>query len=472
MLSVLVVEDDSTVREACDLIATDIGFEVRVADSLQAARLALEAYPIDIVLLDLRLGSENGLALLEHLQVEYSQITVIVMTAFATVGSAVVALRAGAFDYIQKPFTVEELTSVLESAAHRPLFNAEAGSVQEDLPAARSLLPLADRSPAMEKISRIVSKIAFASHPVLIVGEPGTGKEVVARSIHLNGPNSSSPFVPIACGSLSEDAIEEILFGPSHRELIPAGDPTTGALFSTPGSTIFLDEIGSLSLPVQTRLLRVLEEKRLWTNGTHEACPMTARILASSTCELDERVKTGQFRRDLFLRLNVVNLRLPPLRERKVDIPVLSAHILDRVASESKRKYRLGKSAIRPLMEYDWPGNVRELEHAIEYACVISSGAELHLCDFPKYIQDHNRADAVSLPFRQDTLDNLVELDGEDGRLKGDVVVPMAEIEKKAILNTLRQLRGDKLLAAKLLGIGKTTLYRKLREYELDPEEW
>jgi two-component system response regulator HydG len=462
--SLLVVEDDQTVREACQVIAVDLGFEVWTADSIQTAILALQAHAIDIVLLDVRLGPDNGLALLDQLRAEYSNILVIVMTAFASVSSAVVALRAGAIDYIQKPFSIEELTSVLESAAHRPLFEAETERVQGGL-RANGLVPLADRSSSMGKIIRIVSRIAFASHPVLIVGEPGTGKEVVARSIHLNGPNASGPFISMSCSS-SEGAIAKLLLGTTPYSPITGGYKAHDVDAPSNG-TIFLDEIGDLPLGLQARLLCVLEEKRMWADASGRA--MSARVFASSTCDLNEMVRAGSFRKDLFLRLNVVNLRLPPLRERKTDIPLICAQILARIAHESKRTYRLGKNAIRPLMEYDWPGNVRELEQAIEYACVVASGAELHLCDFPENIHDYDHLGAVSL-LTEHAFDNLVEPDRQDGGLN-DVALPMAEIEKNAILNTLRQVDGDKLLAARLLRIGKTTLYRKLKEYECGSDD-
>lgn len=272
----------------------------------------------------------------------------------------------------------------------------------------------------------------------------------------------------IACDGLLESTIERILFGTGPCEPITGTSSNTGALVSKASGTIFLEEIGNLSIALQTRLLRVLDEKRLCAPGTFASYPITARIMASSTCDLMEKVQSGHFRKDLFLRLNVVNLRLPPLRERKVDIPLITASILERVASESKREYKLGKSAIRPLMEYDWPGNVRELEHAIEYACVVSSGAELHLCDFPKYIQDQHHIDKTAPPTLQAPSRDVVDHTGEEKGFTDGGVLPMSEIEKQAILNTLRQLKGDKLLTAKLLGIGKTTLYRKLKGYGLD----
>jgi two-component system response regulator HydG len=317
----------------------------------------------------------------------------------------------------------------------------------------------------MEKLYRILSKVAFSTHPVLILGESGTGKEMVARCIHDNGPNAAKPFIPVDCGSLVPTLIESELFGHVKGAFTGANRAKTGLLASAAGGTVFLDEIGELPLDLQTKLLRALQEKEVRPVGATHSVPIDARILAATNRDLAHMVQTGRFRKDLFFRLNVVNLSIPPLRERKADIPLLGAHILERMCRESGRAYTFADDVLPLLMTFDWPGNVRELEHAIERACALSSGPVLHLGDFPTQLQNHH------LDLQH--LDGHALLAGADGLDTAAVspernsVVSIAELEKQAILNTISQLNGDKLEAARLLGIGKTTLYRKLKEYGL-----
>jgi two-component system response regulator HydG len=313
----------------------------------------------------------------------------------------------------------------------------------------------------MEKLYRILSKVAFSTHPVLVLGESGTGKELVARSIHFNGPNASKPFVPVDCGSLVSSLIESELFGHVKGAFTGADRAKEGLLVSAEGGTVFLDEIGELPLDLQAKLLRALQEKEVRPVGATQARPISARVLAATNRDLAAMVEQGRFRKDLFFRLNVVNLRIPPLRERRSDIPLLAMHFLAQMERESGVERTFSDESLRVMAEYDWPGNVRELENAIERACALSSGPVLHIGDLPTQLQDFRMqrvaAEETALP-----------ADGVSRNTKGtteDGIVSIAEMEKQAILGTIRQLKGDKLLAAKLLGIGKTTLYRKLKEY-------
>jgi two-component system response regulator HydG len=388
------------------------------------------------------------------------------MTAFATVGSAVEAMRTGAGDYLTKPFTLEDLSTTLERAAHRRTFDHESRLLRERLRTGVGMGNLVGRSPAMEKLYRILSKVAFSTHPVLILGESGTGKELVARSIHDNGPNAAKPFIPVDCGSLVPTLIESELFGHVKGAFTGANRSKTGLLASAAGGTVFLDEIGELPLDLQTKLLRALQEKEVRPVGSNQSVPIDARILAATNRDLAHMVETGRFRKDLFFRLNVVNLSIPPLRERKADIPLLGAHILERLRRDNGRSYTFAEDVLPLLMTFDWPGNVRELEHAIERACALSSGPVLHLGDFPTQLQNHHidlqNLDAHSIFATEGDLDAGSERSS---------VVTIADLEKQAILNTITQLKGDKLMAARLLGIGKTTLYRKLKEYGLGDDQ-
>jgi two-component system response regulator HydG len=312
----------------------------------------------------------------------------------------------------------------------------------------------------MEKVYRILSKVAFSTHPVLILGESGTGKELVARAIHNNGPNAAKPFIPVDCGSLVPTLIESELFGYVKGAFTGANRSRDGLLAAAEGGTVFLDEIGELPLDLQAKLLRALQEKEVRPVGATHAVPISARVLAATNRDLGEMVAQGLFRKDLYFRLNVVNLKIPPLRERRKDIAVLAAHFLERRHRETGVMHSFSEDATRLLTEYDWPGNVRELEHAIERACALSSGPVLSMVDLPTQLQDFR--------MHRDAAHLLTDDGAGNGHASaGSGIVSIADMEKQAILGTIRQLQGDKLMAARLLGIGKTTLYRKLKEYGL-----
>jgi len=461
-LHLLIVDDDLPVRTACAEIAGGLGFATRTADSVSAARSALALGPADLVLLDLRLPGGGGLMLLEEIRATHPQTVVLVMTAYPTVTSAVEVMRIGAINYLSKPFSLEELSTVLESAAEHRTLDVESRLLREHLRSTSGVGDLIGHSPAMEKLYRILSKVAHTTHPVLILGESGTGKELVARSIHNHGSNADKPFIPVDCGSLVPSLIESELFGYVKGAFTGANRSRTGLLAAADGGTVFLDEIGELPLDLQARLLRALQEKEIRPVGSNQAVPINARILAATNRDLAAMVENGQFRKDLFFRLNVVNLSIPPLRERKDDIPLLAAHILERIQHESGLTYTFADDSLRLMMDYDWPGNIRELEHAIERVCALSSGPILHMNDFPTQMQNHRNHHMHSE--RESVRSN----GGRNHTTEPEPqVLSIAEMEKNAILSTIRQLRGDKLMAARLLGIGKTTLYRKLKEYGL-----
>jgi two-component system response regulator HydG len=458
-----------------------------------SARAILKQIPIDLLLLDLKLPGGGGLLLLEETRALHPETVVVVMTAYATVSSAVEAMRIGAADYLTKPFAVEELTAMLARASQRRQVDRESRLLRERLRSQSGDGHIIGSSPEMEKLYRILSKVAFSAHPVLILGESGTGKEMVARSIHSNGPNANKPFVPVDCGSLVPTLIESELFGHVKGAFTGANRSKEGLLAAAEGGTVFLDEIGELPLDLQAKLLRALQEKEVRPVGATHAVPISARVLAATNRDLAVMVEQGKFRKDLYFRLNVVSLRIPPLRNRRNDIPILAQHFLKRIERETGRERIFSDEALRLMTEFDWPGNVRELENAIARACALSSGPVLHMDDFPTQLQEFRmQAQQSLLDQRQQQLQaqqaearpgqgpgqssgqspipgtgrhvgmndtSLTQLDG-----RGEIV-SIAELEKQAILNTIRQLNGDKLMAARLLQIGKTTLYRKLKEY-------
>jgi DNA-binding NtrC family response regulator len=466
-LHLLVVDEDAAIRSACCEIATDLGFVPQTVSSMEAARSLLRGQSVDILLLDLRTPLEEGLGLVQEIKTLNPGLVVVVMTAFATVPAAVEAMRNGAADYLTKPFAMDELAAVLERALEqineRRTTEGASRRLRESLRSGQGLGNMIGRSPEMDKLYRILAKVAQSSHPVLILGESGVGKELVARSIHANGSHADRPFVPIDCGSLVPTLMESELFGYVKGAFTGANRSKEGLLASAQGGTVFLDEIGELPLDLQAKLLRALQEKEVRpVGGTHRVA-INVRILAATNRNLAVMVEQGRFRKDLYYRLSVVNLRIPPLRERKQDIPLLAAHFLERMARETGTTHTLSDDALRTLVEYEWPGNVRELEHSLDRACTLSSGPVLHLGDLPTQLQNfhlqHRRPLAVSAAGTGTPAANRTP------------VLPLAQLEKQAILDTLRKLNGDKLLAARLLGIGKTTLYRKLKEYGISPGE-
>ena len=323
-----------------------------------------------------RPGSNQGLELVSEVKLLYPQTSVIAMTASGSVNAAVEAMRCGASDYLTKPFAMDELSTVLDRAAASHLTDTATRQLRERLRLSQGLGAMIGRSGEMEKLYRILSKVAQSTHPVLVLGESGTGKELVARTIHAYGPNSQKPFLPVDCGSLVPTLIESELFGYVKGAFTGANRSKDGLLVSAEGGTVFLDEIGELSLDLQAKLLRALQEKEVRPVGATHRVPIKARIVAATNRDLAVMVEKGTFRKDLFYRLNVVNLRLPSLRDRREDIPLLAAHFLDRISREHGTKFTLSDEALRTMMRHDWPGNVRELENSVERACALSSGPD------------------------------------------------------------------------------------------------
>jgi DNA-binding NtrC family response regulator len=462
-LHLLVVDEDAAIRSACCEIAADLGFVPQTVSSIEAARTLLRDQGIDILLLDLRTPLEEGLGLLHEIKALNAGLVVVVMTAFATVPAAVEAMRTGAADYLTKPFAMDELAAVLERAAERRTVEGVSRRLRESLRSGQGLGNMIGRSPEMDKLYRILAKVAQSSHPVLILGESGVGKELVARSIHSNGPHADRPFVPIDCGSLVPTLMESELFGYVKGAFTGANRSKEGLLASAQGGTVFLDEIGELPLDLQAKLLRALQEKEVRPVGATHRVAINVRILAATNRNLAAMVEQGRFRKDLYYRLSVVNLRIPPLRERKQDIPLLAAHFLERMSRETGTIHTLSDDALRTLVDYEWPGNVRELEHSLDRACTLSSGPVLHLGDLPTQLQNFHLQNRRSMTIAAAPL-------GAPGSTRTPVL-PLAQLEKQAILETLSKLNGDKLLTARLLGIGKTTLYRKLKEYGIGAPE-
>jgi DNA-binding NtrC family response regulator len=447
-LNLLIVDDERQIREACREVAQSLGFSTVVADSAEHAYRLLDSQNIDVALLDLRLPGAGGLDALRRIKERRPEAIIVVVTGYGTVQSAVQAMKHGAYDYVTKPFSVDELKMLLERVASHLKLKSENRMLREKVRSKQGFGGIVGRAPEMEKLYRIISKAANSAHPVLILGESGTGKEIVARSIHYTGPFRDKPFIPVDCGSLVPTLIESELFGYVKGAFTGANQSKDGLLAIAEGGTVFLDEVGELPVDLQAKMLRAIQEKEIRPVGSTRRVPINVRILAATNRDLEQAVMQGAFRRDLYFRLNVLSLRIPALRERRQDIPLLIAHFLDRMARSSAQEKLLSDEALKAMLAYDWPGNVRELENCLERTYAFTSGPLIHTTDLPREIAKLPGTDSVI---------------GDNGsRAK---IIPMAELEKLTILNAIAELNGDKLQAARLLGIGKTTLYRKLKDY-------
>jgi two-component system response regulator HydG len=444
-LNLLVVDSDRFVREACREAAAVLGYCSTAIGSAEQAFWLIDSQSIDVVLLDLNLPGAGGLEVMRQIKRLQPDIEVIVMTGNGTVQLAVQAMKAGAYDFVRKPFGLNELKLLLERVADHLKLKVENRRLCDEMKSKRGLGNIIGRTPEMDKVYRIIGKAAHTAHPVLILGESGTGKEMVARAIHYSGPFRDKPFVPVDCGSLVPTLIESELFGHVKGAFTGASHAKDGLLALAEGGTVFLDEIGELPLDLQSKLLRALQEKEIRPVGSTKQVPINVRIVAATNRDLEQAVGQGEFRRDLYFRLNVLNLRIPPLRERRQDVPLLVNAFLERLSRIAGRNLAVSDDVTKALVAYDWPGNVRELENCIERCCAMNSGPVIHTTDLPTSITG-GRA-------------RFSEVSSEPR------IMRIVDLEKQAIVGAIEKLGGDKLMAARLLGIGKTTLYRKLKEY-------
>jgi DNA-binding NtrC family response regulator len=444
-ISVLIVEDEDTTRNLCRDVVVDAGLHARAAATTEEALEILERHPVDIVITDLRVPQMGGLELLKHIREIYPQTAVIVLTQYGTIESAVEATRMGAADYVTKPFHIPELRGKLDRVVRLLEVDQENRILREQLRTRPGFGGLIGTSAKMQRVYRLIEKVSQHNYPVLILGESGTGKELVARSIHFSGSRRSKPFVPVDCSALVPTLIESELFGYVKGAFTGAMHAKTGLMESAGSGTLFLDEIGDMPIDLQAKLLRAIQEREVKPVGSTDRISIAVRVIAATNRDLDAAVRQGQFRQDLFFRLNVVQIKLPPLRERKTDIPLLVNAFLEKF-SDGGNVRAISEEAMARLIAYDWPGNIRELENAIERAVALGSGPILHVGDLPSGLH-YAAGDRVS---------------------QADELMPLEELERRAILRALREAGGDKLAAARLLGIGKTTLYRKLKQYETE----
>jgi DNA-binding NtrC family response regulator len=442
-VSILIVDDEDATRQLCRDIASEIGLVVRTAATTDEALEILEQSPVDIVVTDLKVPELGGIELLKHIRTNQPNTSVMMLTQYGTIETAVAATQLGAKDYVTKPFHLQELRTKIERLVQSAELDHENRILREQLRTRPGFGGLIGVSAKMQRVYKMIEKVSQHKHPVLILGESGTGKELVARSIHFLGIRQSKPFVPVDCSGLVATLIESELFGHVKGAFTGAQHARTGLLEAGNGGTVFLDEIGDLPLDLQSKLLRVLQEREIRPVGGIERVRIDLRIIAATNRDLESAARTGAFRQDLYFRLNVVQIKLPPLRERKSDIPLLVNSFLEKFGDPERPIRTISEDAMRRLMAYDWPGNVRELENAVERAVALGSGPILHIGDLPSNLQQ----------------------DSNEKTLDSNELTTIEEMERRFILRALRETNGDKLAAARLLGIGKTTLYRKLKQY-------
>lgn len=443
-ITVLVVDDEDEIRELCRDIVAESGLRTRTASTTEQALDILDQHPVDIVITDLRVPHIGGFELLKRIRETYPQTAVIVLTQYGTIESALEATRIGAVDYVTKPFRPDELRGKLDRVVHSLEIDQENRILREQLRTRPGFGGLIGVSPKMQRLYRLIEKVSEHNYPVLILGESGTGKDLVASSIHFCGPRRTRPFVPVDCTSLVPTLIEAELFGYVKGAFTGASHNKQGLLEAAGNGTLFLDEIGDLPFDLQAKLLRALQEKEVKPVGSTERVAIATRVIAATNRDLESSVRQGTFRQDLYFRLNVVQIKIPPLRERKTDIPLLVSSFLEKFSDHDKTARTISEDAMARLIAYDWPGNVRELENAIERAVALGSGPLISLLDLPTNLH-------YGIGDKSPLIDELVSLE---------------ELERRAIMRALREASGDKLAAARRLGIGKTTLYRKLKQYD------
>jgi DNA-binding NtrC family response regulator len=439
---VLIVDDDELTRRLCSEIAQSCGMTVETAATTEEAIDVLSQGDFDLVVTDIRIPELGGMELIKRIRSSQHEVGIVVLTGHGTIDMAVEAIYSGVLDYITKPFTVEVFEQKLRKVASVAQCNRSRRPVQNvaSSPASK----LIGETPEISQLRRQILKMSNHDFPVLILGETGTGKEVVARAIHCSGPRASCPFVPVDCAALTPTLIESELFGHDKGAFTGAVDAKMGLFEAAHTGTLFLDEIGELPKEHQAKLLRVLQEREVRRVGSNTAKHINIRIIAATNRDLAAEVTAGNFRADLFYRLNVVNLSLPPLRDRMADLPLLISAFLNKFGGELSDGSSISPNAWPKLSSHHWPGNVRELENVIERGLALGSGSVLHEDDV---LVGHATQGAV-VPNQSE---GLFCLDA---------------VEKRTILRALRQANGDKLTAARLLGIGKTTLYRRLKQYE------
>ncbi len=449
---ILVVDDEENVLHFLSRVLEDEGYAVETARRAEEVRARDWGVPLDLAIIDLRLHpGEDGVALLQEIRDRAPQASAILMTAYGSIESAVAAMRAGAYDYVTKPFRAEEILKVVTKALEQRRLQREVRRLRREVERRYSFANLIGKSPAMQEVFHQIEQVAPSRGTVLISGESGTGKELVAKAIHYNSPRANGPFVVIDCAAIPETLQESELFGHAKGAFTGAIVTKRGLFEEADGGTLFLDEVGELRPPTQATLLRVLQDGTFRRVGDTRMLRVDVRMIAATNKDLAEAVRTGEFREDLYYRLKVVPIHLPPLRERREDIPLLADHLLQQSTTQARREVpRITPEALELLLHYAWPGNVRELENTIERALLFCEGEAIGPTHLPAEIRDRAETIRVGLPSDslclRETLDQMTR-----------------ETERGLIRRALDRTRGNRTQAARLLGISRRALLYKLK---------
>ncbi|QDE66379.1 sigma-54-dependent transcriptional regulator [Myxococcus xanthus] len=442
---VLVVEDEREMRAMLEKGLTRRGFTPVALPSADEALVRLAAEDFDVVLTDLRMPGMDGLALCERIALNRPDIPVVVVTAFGSLETAVAAIRAGAYDFVTKPIDVDALVLVLERAVQHRALREEVRRLRQELGRREDSGTVVGESPAMKQAYALIDRVADLDSTVLITGESGTGKEVAARAVHTRGRRKDGPFVAINCAAMPEALLESELFGHAKGAFTDAKAARTGLFVQANGGTLFLDEVGELPLTLQPKLLRALQERTVRPVGGDTEVPFDARIVAATNRDLELAVEEDRFREDLYYRLNVIGVELPPLRARGNDVLALSQRFIEQFASRTgKRVLGLSPAAAQRLLAYGWPGNVRELQNCLERAVALTSFEEITVDDLPERVRNYSQPRVV--PETQDASE----------------LVTLEQLERRYIHRVLEAVGGSRTLAARILGVDRKTLYRKL----------
>jgi DNA-binding NtrC family response regulator len=440
----LVVDDDPITLNLLKEVLTKEGYKVDTALSGEEAISLEKDHFFDIIITDVRMGEKDGMEVLRFFKKNAPDTSVIMITAFGSIETAIEAIRDGAYDYISKPFKLDEIKFTVQRALEQRRLIQENKFYRQELLDKYQFKNVIGRTPQMFQIYKTIAKVADTKSTVLLYGERGTGKELVARSIHYNSSRNNYPFIPVDCASLVETLMESELFGHVRGAFTGASSAKKGLVEEADGGTLFLDEISTLSLPMQTKLLRFLQEHEIKRVGGTESIKVDVRVIAATNQALEPLVQNGKFREDLFDRFNVVSITLPPLRERKEDIPLLATHFLHKFSGENKKDIsHISPEALEILLQYPWPGNVRELEHTIERAVILTIHPIILPEDLPKKMFEEMKEIKIQ---------------------PSEELLPLKEIEKRYILKVLQETNGNKKKASEILGIDRTTLYRILEK--------
>ena len=452
----LVVDDERSIRKLCMTVGESLGFICCEAESGEAALTLLEEEPAHMVLTDMVMPRMSGLEFLEQVKRLLPRAEVALMTGHGSIETAVQAMKLGAYDYISKPFApLDELRLFLRRMADKVRLEEENQYLRERSETETAVHGIIGNSVGIQHVLRLISRLKDTRTPVLISGESGTGKELVARALHYRGTLAKRPFVAVDCGSLVPTLIESELFGYEKGAFTGALHSKQGLLQSADSGTIFLDEVGELPLEMQAKILRFLQEKEVRPVGSNQKVKVDVRIMAATNRDLETEYQKGTFRKDLYFRLNVVTIHLPPLRERRSDIPILANWFLERLAPE--RNASVTSAAMKALLAYEWPGNVRELENCLERAVALGDQKLIDLSDLPPSIA------RLEAPEKATRFEMSASAD--------PTTTDLEDIERATIRRVFAQVNGDKALAGKMLGISRATLYRKLKRYNIGLRE-